>query len=594
MISHRTEKIFLWILCIGLFSVLATFVIFVPEYFFPYITPRAAYFQILVAILFAITLIFVALAPQYRPRKTQTLVAIGLYLFANVISTLFSEDPSKSFTGSFERAFGLFQIFHFGMLFVIAAVVIRSLKLWKSLIAASTLVALFIGTGFFIGTFLWLQLPNSLTGNRSFLAGYLFIHLFFAAYLFFETKIAWKKSFLAIASFALLVFIFSTGVRGVILGFGAALVYFAIYIIVKFPVWRKKIIGFILLMLGIYGLLFINRNEEFLLKNYFAQQITTNMNLQDATVQARFAMWRSALKGALERPLLGWGRENYSLVFNKHFDKRFDLAKVGESWEDRAHNIFIDELVVGGVFGLAAFLFLIFCAFRAVRRNPLLTGLLVGYLGFNSFGVETANTAISFFLFLGLADFLTREHITEPLHGLRSVGLWKFLSVALAILMLPTSIYISVRMMQGNKELLNSFKAMSQNDFLAFESSYREGKQLLKPFSYLFKEALILSSSAIPQQAAFAVPYEKIIADDLAKIVDSSPWELRGHVSLGVLYTLIAIHTNDAAYLDRANEVFAKLLSLTPDRKIFQTLYEQNMRIREAITAGRAPAPQNP
>ena len=56
----------------------------------------------------------------------------------------------------------------------------------------------------------------------------------------------------------------------------------------------------------------------------------------DAAAQTRFWAWGSAWRGFLERPILGWGPENFSTVFDKHFDARFFVpGKATETWFDR-------------------------------------------------------------------------------------------------------------------------------------------------------------------------------------------------------------------------------------------------------------------
>ena len=61
-----------------------------------------------------------------------------------------------------------------------------------------------------------------------------------------------------------------------------------------------------------------------------------------------------------ERPLLGFGPENFERALQGHFDSRlFQEEYLGEIWFDRAHNIFVDTLVTVGLAGVLAYLVLV-------------------------------------------------------------------------------------------------------------------------------------------------------------------------------------------------------------------------------------------
>jgi O-antigen ligase len=78
------------------------------------------------------------------------------------------------------------------------------------------------------------------------------------------------------------------------------------------------------------------------------------------TAQTRFWTWGSAWKGFLDRPIFGWGPENFTRVFDKYFDTRhYNPNQSTETWFDRAHSVVFDYLAETGIVGLAAYLGLI-------------------------------------------------------------------------------------------------------------------------------------------------------------------------------------------------------------------------------------------
>jgi len=88
----------------------------------------------------------------------------------------------------------------------------------------------------------------------------------------------------------------------------------------------------------------------------------------DGSVSGRLLLWSSALKAFRERPVLGWGAENFDYGFDKYYNPQFYRGGINETWSDRAHNWFLDFLVMGGALGLAFYL-AIFYMYRSGARE---------------------------------------------------------------------------------------------------------------------------------------------------------------------------------------------------------------------------------
>lgn len=86
------------------------------------------------------------------------------------------------------------------------------------------------------------------------------------------------------------------------------------------------------------------------------------------TAGNRFRIWASGAKAVAERPLLGWGPENYFVASARHISPPDRRAKV----QYHAHNLALEEAVGKGALGLAAWLALWaltgLVALRAARR----------------------------------------------------------------------------------------------------------------------------------------------------------------------------------------------------------------------------------
>lgn len=70
------------------------------------------------------------------------------------------------------------------------------------------------------------------------------------------------------------------------------------------------------------------------------------------TLRNRVAVWRAGWQGFLERPVLGWGPDNFVVVFGRYISGRLGI---GLEVHDHAHSKMVEELVTKGLLGLLAF-----------------------------------------------------------------------------------------------------------------------------------------------------------------------------------------------------------------------------------------------
>lgn len=133
-----------------------------------------------------------------------------------------------------------------------------------------------------------------------------------------------------------------------------------------------------------------------------------NKYFGDITIVSRFLNAKIAVEAWHDRPLLGYGQENYKNVFENHFDPRMYSQ---EAWFDRTHNVFFDWLVAGGIIGLILYLALYLTpfyimwmgrgrdSFKLVEKSAL-SGLLVAYFIHNIFVFDNLISYILFFMIL--------------------------------------------------------------------------------------------------------------------------------------------------------------------------------------------------
>lgn len=158
-----------------------------------------------------------------------------------------------------------------------------------------------------------------------------------------------------------LIFFVLAGTRGAVVGLAFGAIALLIYLIIKNNKLRRPLSIFLIAMVLIGSLLIYYHNSS-LIKKLPGSRIF-DITFTAGTFQTRFWTWGAAIKGFEEKPLLGWGPENFSTVFDKFFDIRhFSPITGGETWFDRAHSVVFDYLSEIGIIGLLAYLS-IFAAF---------------------------------------------------------------------------------------------------------------------------------------------------------------------------------------------------------------------------------------
>ena len=414
-----------WALIIGVFAI--PFIPFVvsSSWYFPFITGKNFTFRILIEILGGILLVLALKDPEYRPKFSWITIAILALVTITGIATLTSVDPIKSFWSNFERMEGLVGLAHLVLWFFIASIVLSAEKLWVRFLQVSILAS--VGMALY-GIF---QLMGFATinqggvrldgrfGNAIYLAGYMLFHIFFTLFLMLRHRGAQYMYWLyGVAVLLQTIALYYTATRSATLGLIGGL-FVTAGAIAWFergrPLVRKaSYVGLGLLVVVVLGVLLL-RNVPSVQHNETLGRFTS-ISFSDNTIKARFMIWKLALKGFEEKPLLGFGQENFSYVFNKYYNpKMYDQ----EQWFDRAHNAYLDWLVSTGIFGFLAFLSLfILCAWIFLTAEGLepseravLLGLTAAY-GFHSFFVfDNLMSSVFFFFLLAFAHSLVQRKL---------------------------------------------------------------------------------------------------------------------------------------------------------------------------------------
>ncbi|MDB5224637.1 MAG: hypothetical protein JWO43_259 [Candidatus Adlerbacteria bacterium] len=446
-ISHMMYPKFLRWLVLGLISIifLVPFIVadgsFWPNMFFPFITGKAFAFRILVELLLGAYIMLALREPKYRPRMSVLMWAVVGFVGWMGIATILSVDPIKSFWSNFERMEGYLTILHLFVYCVVIGAVVTAEKWWNQLFRLSVALAAFEAFYGLCQITGWLGLsPSSQSGNRAdghfgnatYLAVYMLFNIFITCFMLIrERKSATMQSLYGVALLLQFITLYLTGTRGALLGVIAGLIVAGVWVAwrAKGAEWktlRRVALGGLVAIVVVVGAFIAIRNTDFV-KNSPGLSRIASISINDDTIRARILyIWPEAFQGFKERPVQGWGQENFNFVFNKFYSPEMYAQ---EQWFDRAHNAFIDWLVNGGLPAFVLYISLFLLAMWAIIRSELsvpeqaaMLGLLVAY-GVNNLAVfDNLGSYMYFFLIIAFAHGLSRMRPHKFAWSQRAIG----------------------------------------------------------------------------------------------------------------------------------------------------------------------------
>lgn len=397
--------------------------------FFPYITGKNFTFRIIIEILLGLYVLLAVREPKYRPSASPLMWSVCAFMLWMTVATIFSVDPIKSFWSNFERMDGFITQLHVFALFIIAGAVLTAERWWERFFQVSIAASMVQGLYALFQVLHWFGFsPSSQSGPRAdttfgnaiYLAVYMLFMFFITLFLLIRERKSvtarWLYGSALVLQFVALYF---TETRGALLGLIGGLVIAALYtaVFAKGSHWKQyrtySLWGIGAVAVLVVGFLFI-KNTPFVQHSSTLQRFST-ISFSDRTTTSRFMIWGEAWQGFTARPLIGWGQENFSYVFNNYYNPgMYDQ----EQWFDRAHNAFVDWAIAGGAPALLLYISFFALAAWALYRSELevpeqavLVGLLAGF-AFNNLTVfDNLISYIYFFLLLAFVHSLSRKKL---------------------------------------------------------------------------------------------------------------------------------------------------------------------------------------
>ncbi len=501
---------------IGIYGGLLVPLMFIPYVIFPFVFSKLIFFQVLVGLTFPAYLALAWMEPKYRPKSHLLYFAILGYFVALALSVIFAVDPLRAWWGNQERMNGLFTLLHFFAWMTMAVGVLHTWKDWRNLLVYE------VGLSGIMATVAILQKLNpnlllfpagprvgGLVDNPIYMAAYQIFNFFFLALLFWKMpQKSWRAFFIFMFVLDVIAFVLASS-RGALVGLAAGIVCFVVYvgILSKDKRMRMGVLAGLAALMLAYGGLFLVRDNPVIATSPLARLVNFT-----GGVDTRFIAWQIAWEGFLERPLTGWGLDNFHILFNLKYNPESLRYGAYETWFDRAHNTVLDALSMTGIIGfltyMSIFVVIFICTIRAYRKKwidlpiaAILFSLPIAYFVQNLFVFDhPAGFSMSFLLyaliiaatkgeFIGEAPPKTdqkeaKEHVDTP---------WTAF-VIIFILMLLMVWRTSILPFKASELSIKANSVMGINPEIGFEYAKQAADT---PTMYLDEQTFLLSRNII-------------------------------------------------------------------------------------------------
>lgn len=585
------EKVLLIII-----QILVGVIFFLPLYsnssfYFPFITPRNFAFRILVEVAFFFYILLVSSNQKYLPRKHIIWLLLVLFFCALTISSFLSGDIFYSFWSNFERMEGLITHIHLLMFFFLLLGTFQTEAMWERMLNVSFLPAILVSL---IGLSQMLHINfllessggeriSSTLGNPTYLAAYLLLYLFLGLYFIYKYKnTLWKVSLYGVSMIIFFIIILNTETRGALVGIflGLLVGYILFFFYGKKSSLKSGLSIALVTVIIFFVWIFLNKTHPFVEGSDILRKISS-ISFEDETTQTRLATWKASMTAIQEKPMFGWGVENFYQAFDKYFPRVIYQQEDSVVWFDRPHNILIQYAIEGGIIGLSLYLAflgsLIFYIVTKIHDKHIaiiFIMLLVTYVGQNFFVFDSINSFIPFYFILAFIMYSIQSSQPASETGNSQITqIFKKNSQAIvgfsAIAILAAIWYLNILPMQVNRAFAKDFIASADS---VTPDHVKSVFKLIEQSPYVGKFEMIAANAERVTQYVQDKSFQQYVLSELVqKTEDQLKTAISLHPSDARLHIfLMNFYMNnvrlDPAFNEKLLEIRDKAVLLSPDR----------------------------
>ena len=394
----RLDQQLLWIIVILVSLILITPLIISTSTLFPFIVGKAIFARSIIEIIFALWLILIIYHPQHRPSKSWVIGSLAIGVSVSVITSFTGVSSTRSMWSTLERMNGVIDQAHWLAFILVTGSVFRSISNWKVLFTLNLGVAGLIssiGLGQYYGILnLFIEGLGSIhsttyiestLGNSSFMGTYTMVNSVLGIGLILQSfdrkklsqqtpnhvnnnsikqgkskrkKLYLLQTFWIINTLLCVWSLWLTASRGSLFSLGLG----SIILITWYIIWKTNriLIGILcvalLLLLMTTTLIMIARGSTVIedTDNSYSMIVRVFDPEVDSSYSRRIAALKTTINAYAEKPVFGWGPENYIVPWGKYYNPELPDDDVPPF--DAAHNKIVEELITKGTIGLSSYI----------------------------------------------------------------------------------------------------------------------------------------------------------------------------------------------------------------------------------------------
>jgi len=522
------------------------------------------------------------------PKTSFELPIVGLVLIL-VFSTITSVNIRTSLFGEFDRYDGLTTWLCCFSLLYLSYLIFRKRRAVRQLVSglaiSSSVIAVYgIMQHYGLDFMKWgpgaeVARSGSTLGNPCFLGAYIVLVIPLTISLAFCGQSSFRLRLMcSVASILMFFSLLFTFTRAAWLAFVAALILlFALNYrsIFQKALQRKNLIIAAVCVLVIATGLFLMSG----LSKPYLSRLESSFNLKEGSGFGRLILWKHTLPMILERPVLGWGPDTFSLVFPRFMTPEFEKIMSRRAIANDAHNRLLQISASSGVVSVFIYLWIIILFFwrvfpHALRASDvferrLIQGILAGcfaYLFQLMFNSSLLPADAIFWIFAGIGVWYSSKQMkigeervfTKWRPG---VGVQK-LATALVVLTVALTAYGFGKPVLADYHLRNALELQAAGDMRGSLEYYRSAANLGSDEYYLVQLGKFYSEIA----AQMGKKEQFLLAiDAFRRARDMNPLDESSYFQLGNTYLAASEELDQSGYLREAEQNYQAVLKMDPN-----------------------------
>ena len=620
--TFDTNRILFWGFCLILFLP----IVVLPPNFQPSDWSRSIIFRVTITALISFLMFrffykkdFSFSIPKWKISTYLPAVILGAFLVNVVIATVFSKDIAFSIFGWPTRAGGTLNLlFYFVFAILLALFMNKSQweKLFHVLFTAGILSALLAIVQYFNllkNIFIAYEGGStpSFLGNSTILATYMLFLAFLSFVLFIQKQVKKEKAAYGALFLLFALTIIITGSRAAYLALLAGFLFFFVF----YPYPKKyklfKIVATSIVIISIATIALFNFSPQLGEQHSIFKTISSRVSIPRISQDifgTRLSAWNMTIKAIQDKPLLGWGPENFYIGFEKYYDP-VPFATPKLLW-DRPHNILLDVAVHSGIVSLLLYLgfwIVLFWKLQKVKNaqkkddyyadNTLkihgAQTMFIAYLVVLFFNFDSFATYLLSFFFIGYSFYLLwlpkeKLAIPPPKKALpvKKAGAVVFLAVLMLFFW-----FWNLKPLYLNEKITHAKNLASQRyckKALAISNNAEwEKSGILKSYSILLYSDIVKNCAFIEPKKE--VEYSQKMISLLKKATDVQPTLSRAWLFWGSFTNVLAAREENSDtksnLLKEAMGYLKKAIELSPKRQEAYAELEKSYLIAENYKA---------